>query len=122
MEEQAKSASAIQIEERRERIEALKNFARNLTIDNIVKLLKKQPELTEGQIIKQIEGIDREWFFAFYLMNLVQVKRRTLFEGYYDPLRRLGFFVELNSSPLSFRLSDEQIKLCIAKYRERLGD
>ena len=125
-----KSASAIQIEEKEARIDAMEDLSISYTKRQIIEALENNPNLTDEQVIKQVknEGIKINAFLHSYISSkFLDVKTAVSYriaQSYFESLskslypRFVTFPLVQGKAHIHFRLKEETIRYLIAEIRE----
>lgn len=116
------SASALQILERKERIEAMWQLARDVTREQAKKLLEKFPKHTEAQITELVkkEGIPKFPFLHEYLIAKSTVRMDTAKDYFGSLANRLNpnFFEVRDKNEPRFHLSEEAIRSLVSELKK----
>ena len=125
------SASALQIEEKRERMLAMLKLARELTEEIIENFKLENPQATESDVIQCVKDnpIKINAFLHEYIASLVEGKSvslitaRTYFDHYSKRIRKT--FIEVSNEgakmPYGFHLNDNLIRGSIVEVTRKLS-
>jgi len=118
------SASALQILEKRQRIDAMVDLAMQITSSQLKEILEKTPNLSETQLIERLnkKGILKYPFLHEYIVDRSSVELKTA-KGYYAHLtQRLKptFFEDQNEEKQPyFHLSESLLRIVIRKTKPK---
>lgn len=118
------SASALQIMEKKERMESMRDLAEEMTINQIHEILKQKPNIMETQLVSQIknEGIPILAFIHEYIKSKYAVSF-NIAKGYFETFSEalepsfIGFNPHGKPKPIHFHLTESTIKYLFAKIR-----
>jgi hypothetical protein len=116
------SASALQILEKKQRIERMVDLATQITSSQLKEILEENPNLSETQLIERLKqkGILKYPFLHEYIVDRSSVELKTA-KGYYAHLtQRLKptFFEHQNGEKKTyFHLSDSLLRIVIRETK-----
>ncbi len=125
------SASALQIEEKRERMLAMLNLAREFTEEVIENFVLENPQATENNTVQHVKDnpIKINAFLHEYIASFVEGKSvslntaRTYFDHYSKRIRKT--FIEVSNEgakmPYGFHLNDNLIQASIVEVTRKLS-
>ena len=117
------SASALQIQEKAERMKAMLRLAESVTYGQIKDILEQNSTLTDKLVIEQVKelGIPKIPFLHEYIvvMHQTHVKLETAM-GYYNHFSRRLHPTFIETKKAHFHLTEFQIKELIKEYREEV--
>lgn len=123
MSNKERSASAIQIEEKKERMEKMFSLAQRLTTEQIKEIKRKNPNLTPSEVVDRVkaEGIPKTAFINEYITTEASVSE-SIAKGYFVHLaeRLKPNFIEFNprkqdAKPTHFHLEPSLIEDLVKK-------